>query len=64
MEGVPEMIGAEVCEVDVKIKNIEQSLLFKRSQQMRKLKKKVNAFLQQINFEIQPDDMDKIDDEI
>jgi len=44
------MIAAEVSEVDVKIKNLEQLLLFKRSQQMKKLKKKVTAFLEQINF--------------
>jgi hypothetical protein len=31
---------------------------------MKKLKKKVTAFLEQINFEVQPEDMDKIEDEI
>lgn len=64
LEGVPEMIAAEVSEVDLKIKEMEQLLFFKRSQQMRKLRKKVSNFLDQINFEIQADDMEKIEDEI
>jgi cell division protein ZapA (FtsZ GTPase activity inhibitor) len=62
LEGVPEMIAAEVSEVDLKIKEIEQMLFFKRSQQMRKLRKKVSNFLDQINFEIQAEDMEKIED--
>ena len=58
------MIASEVSEVDSKIKQLEHLLYFKKSQQMRKLKKKVIAFLEQINFEIQQEDMDKFDDQI
>jgi len=29
---------------------------------MKKLRKKVSNFLEQINFEIQPEDMEKIED--
>lgn len=50
LEGVPEMIASEVSEVDSKIKELEHLLYFKKSQQMKKLKKKVIAFLEQINF--------------
>ena len=56
------MIASEVSEVDSKIKQLEHLLYFKKSQQMSKLKKKVIAFLEQINFEIQQEDMDKFDD--
>ena len=31
---------------------------------MKKLRKKVATFLQQLNFEVQADDMEKLDDEI
>ena len=58
------MIATEVSEVDTKIKELEQALSFKRSQQMKKLRKKVGAFLQQVNFEVDPEDLDKIEDEI
>lgn len=39
-------------------------LHFKRSQQMKKLRKKVSNFLEQINFEIPAEEMEKIEDEI
>ncbi len=39
------MIAGEVSEVDVKIKELELQLHFRRSQQMRKLRKKVTNFL-------------------
>ena len=52
LEGVPEMVGAEVSEVDIRIKQLENLLKFKQSQQMKKLKRKVTIFLQLINFEV------------
>lgn len=64
MEGVPEMFAAEVSEVDLKIKELELQLQFKRSQQMKRLRKKVTNFLELINFEIPGDEMEKIEDEI
>ena len=52
LEGVPEMIGTEVSEVDIKIKDLEFQLHFKRSQQLKKLRKRVTNFLETINFEV------------
>lgn len=44
----------------MKIKELEMQLHFKRSQQMKKLRKKVSNFLEQINFEIPAEEMEKI----
>jgi hypothetical protein len=64
LEGVPEMMAAEVSEMDIKIKELELQLHFKRGQQLKKLRKKVGVFLEQINFEVPAEDMEKIEDEI
>lgn len=58
------MIASEVSEIDTKIRELEHQLQLKRSSQMKKLRKKVATFLQQLNFEVQADDMEKLDDEI
>lgn len=54
LEGVPEMIASEVSELDEKIKELEGLLTAKRQLQMRKLRRKVGSFLQQISFDILP----------
>lgn len=64
LDGIPAMMGAEVSELDCKIRDLEESIYFKKSQQMKKLKKKVGCFLEVINFEVHPEDMDQIQDEI
>lgn len=58
------MIATEVSEIDLKIKELQSQLQFKRGQQMKKLRRKVSTFLEQINFQIQPEQMQKIEDEI
>jgi hypothetical protein len=57
LEGVPEMIASEVSELDEKIKELEGLLTAKRQLQMRKLRRKVSSFLQQISFDILPEDL-------
>lgn len=54
------MIASEVSELDEKIKELESILSAKRTLQMRNLRRKVNAFLQQISFEIQAEDLEKL----
>lgn len=58
------MIASQVSEVDVKIKELEFQLHFKKSQQMKQLKKKVANFLKLINFDLPQEQMEKIEDEI
>lgn len=48
------MIASEVSELDEKIKELEGLLTAKRQLQMRKLRRKVGSFLQQISFDILP----------
>ncbi len=58
------MIASEVSELDEKIKELEGLLASKRQNQMRKLRKKVSSFLQQISFDILPEDLEKLEDEV
>lgn len=48
LNSIPDSIVNEISETDSKIKNLEELLYFKRSKQMKKLKKKIHKFVQML----------------
>ena len=64
MNAVPENITHEISETDENIKKLEEQLFFKKSKQNRKMRRKIENFLNLLEIEVSEEDLDKLEDEV